>query len=72
MLIELSTLTGAIGTALGSEFAGLFTNDKDLTKALKKVGDRIHEPVWHLPITEYHKKLITPKWADLTNSSGKS
>lgn len=26
-LIELSTLTGAIITALGSEFAGLFTND---------------------------------------------
>ena len=27
ILIELSTLTGAINTALGTYFAGLFTND---------------------------------------------
>ncbi len=25
-----------------------------------------------MPVTEYHKKLITPKYCDLTNSSGKS
>lgn len=59
-------------TALGSEFAGLFTNDKDLAKSLRKAGERVHELVWHMPCTEYHKKIITPKCADLTNSAGKT
>jgi len=39
---------------------------------LRKIGDRVHEPVWHLPVNEYHKKLVSSKVADLTNSSGKS
>jgi leucyl aminopeptidase len=33
-LIELSTLTGAVISALGYRFAGLFTNDKQLAKKL--------------------------------------
>lgn len=72
VLIELSTLTGAIITCLGSEFTGLFTNDEHLTNDLKIVGDKVHERSWHLPTTKYHKDIITPKHCDLTNHSGKS
>jgi leucyl aminopeptidase len=50
----------------------LFTNNTELGKALRRVGEQVHEPVWRLPVSDYHKKLITPKWSDLTNSSGKS
>lgn len=32
----------------------------------------MHERSWHLPCNEYHTKLITPKYCDLTNSSGKT
>ena len=70
-LIELSTLTGAIIFALGHELAGLFTNDKGLFKSLRNVGERVHEPLWHMPCTDYHLNLVTPKTADLTNSPGK-
>ena len=59
-LIEMSTLTGAIIMALGNEMAGLFTNDKKLFKSLRNVGERVHEPLWHMPCTDYHLKLITP------------
>lgn len=38
MLIELSTLTGAIIMALGSRYAGLFTNDDGLAKDLVNAG----------------------------------
>ena len=58
--------------ALGSEFAGVFTNSHDLFKQLKKAGHRVNEKVWEMPCTEYHKKLISPKHCDLTNSSGKT
>ena len=70
-LIEMSTLTGAIIMALGHEFAGLFTNDKKLFKSLRNVGERVHEPLWHMPCTDYHLNLITPKCADLNNGPGK-
>lgn len=72
VLIELSTLTGAMITALGSEFAGAFTNDRDLFKTLRKAGSRVNELVWEMPVTEYHKKIVTPKHCDLTNSAGKA
>jgi len=42
-LIELSTLTGAIITALGHKEAGLFTNNHSLGKELVKVGKEVHE-----------------------------
>jgi leucyl aminopeptidase len=38
VLIELSTLTGAIIMALGSRYAGLFTNDDGLANDLVNVG----------------------------------
>ena len=58
--------------ALGSEFAGVFTNSHDLFKKLKKAGSRVNEKVWEMPCTQHHKKLVSPKHCDLTNSSGKS
>ena len=37
--------------ALGSEFAGVFTNSHDLFKDLKKAGHRVNEKVWEMPCT---------------------
>lgn len=71
VLIQLSTLTGAIVTALGDDIAGLFSNDKKLSDQLKDAGNRVNELVWELPVTKNHKKMITPKHCDLTNNSGK-
>lgn len=42
-MIELSTLTGAIITALGHKQAGLFTNNDDLAKDLITAGSQVHE-----------------------------
>lgn len=58
-------------TALGHSTAGLFTNDKGLSKKLRAVGEKVHETSWELPCTEYHRKLVSPKHCDLTNNSGK-
>jgi leucyl aminopeptidase len=72
VMIELSTLTGAIISALGTEYTGLFSNDEDLTHDLKKVGEKVHERSWHLPCTKYHMDMITPKHCDLTNHAGRT
>jgi leucyl aminopeptidase len=38
VLIELSTLTGAIIIALGARFAGMFGNDSGLNNAFRQAG----------------------------------
>lgn len=43
VLIEESTLTGAIIIALGNHHAGLFGNDEALNKAFCKAGKQVNE-----------------------------
>ena len=71
-MIELSTLTGAMITALGHRFAGMFGNDECLMADLKNAGKTSHEEVWEMPLVDYHRELVKHKFADITNSSGKT
>ena len=70
-LVELSTLTGAIISALGYTTAGVFSNSDNLVNKLKEAGRLSKDNVWHMPIFDEHREAIKPKSADLTNSSGK-
>ena len=45
-IIDLATLTGAIIVALGEEYAGLFSNNDDLSKKLSDAGEKVNEKVW--------------------------
>jgi leucyl aminopeptidase len=38
-MVDLATLTGAIIVSLGSEYAGLFSNDDKLSNQLMKAGE---------------------------------
>jgi len=42
-MIELSTLTGACGSAIGSNLAGLFTNFKKFLKLMEKLSEHSEE-----------------------------
>ena len=68
-IIDLATLTGAIITALGSTYAGLFTNDDDLAAALSTASEDTGELVWRLPLHPDYKDLTRGKVADLHNVS---
>jgi leucyl aminopeptidase len=68
-VIDLATLTGAIIIALGSSYAGLFSNDDDLAKAVIEAGERTGEIAWRLPLHPDYKDLTRGKVADLTNAS---
>ena len=68
-IIDLATLTGAIVTALGSTYAGLFSNDDKLSEALASAGDSTGELVWRMPLHPDYKDLTRGKVADLTNVS---
>ena len=70
-MIELSTLTGAMITALGHRYAGAFTNNEALVGDLRVAGQQVHEEIWHMPLVDYHRDIVKHKFADITNSSGK-
>ncbi len=66
-IIDLATLTGAIIVALGSEHAGLFSNDNKLSKNLYEIGEKVDEKVWRLPLNKNYDKLMDSKNADMQN-----
>jgi leucyl aminopeptidase len=68
-IVDLATLTGAIITALGSTYAGMFSNDDDMCEALEEAGGRTGELVWRMPLHPDYKELTRGKVADLVNAS---
>ena len=66
-MIDLATLTGAIIMALGEEYAGLFSNNDDLSNNIFKVGEKVKEKVWRLPLHDNYDKLINSTIADMQN-----
>jgi len=66
-IIDLATLTGAIIVALGEEYAGLFSNNDDLSTKLLEAGKKVNEKVWRLPLHENYDKLINSTIADIQN-----
>ena len=66
-IVDLATLTGAIIVSLGSEFAGLFSNNDKLSKQLFDAGQKVGERVWRMPLDENYDKLINSKNADMQN-----
>jgi len=66
-IIDLATLTGAIIVSLGEEYAGLFSNNDDLSNKIFEVSKKIEEKVWRLPLNENYNKLMDSTVADVQN-----
>ena len=66
-IIDLATLTGAIIVCLGSEYAGLFSNDNKLSKQIFDAGEKVEEKVWRMPLHKNYDKLMNSKNADVQN-----
>ena len=67
LIVDLATLTGAIIVSLGSEFAGLFSNNDKLSKQLIDAGKSVEEKLWRMPLNDNFDKLINSKNADMQN-----
>ena len=70
-IIDIATLTGGVVIALGTVYAGLFSNDENLAKSIQKAADETDELVWRLPMHDRYKPDMKSKVADIVNSSGK-
>jgi leucyl aminopeptidase len=69
-LIDLATLTGAIGIALGKKTAGLFSTDDGLAKSLLDAAESAGERLWRMPLVEEYRADLDSDVADLRNIGG--
>ncbi len=66
-IVDVATLTGAVVTALGSFHAGLFVNDDAFASQLLAASIASGEPLWRLPLHPEYAKLVSGRYAQLTN-----
>jgi len=71
IVIDYATLTGACVVALGHEAAGMMGNDQELLDTLRKLGERVGERVWPLPLYEEYLSYLKSDWADLKNAGSR-
>lgn len=66
-IIDLATLTGACMVALGTDVAGLMTNNQPLCDIVAGAARRCGEPVWQLPMFPEYGEQIRGSVADIKN-----
>ena len=67
VIIDIATLTGSVRGALGSTYAGLFSNTSDLLEILKRCGKESGDLLWELPLGEEYSSYNNSRWADISN-----
>ena len=70
-MVNLATLTGAMMVALGKEYAGMFSNNDELSTRLAASGAATGEKVWRMPLAPEYDKLIDHDVADMKNIGGR-
>jgi leucyl aminopeptidase len=71
-IVDVATLTGAQRVALGSEVAGLMSNNDRLAAQLEAAGRRAGEPLWRLPLWPGYRAHIDSDVADIKNIGKKN
>jgi len=66
-MINLATLTGAIIIALGDEYAGMFSNNDQLSERLAAAGETVNEKLWRFPLHKNYDKKLKSEIADMRN-----
>ncbi len=67
VLIDVATLTGSVGRALGEYYAGLFGHDEALMEQLLAAGDASGETLWRLPLDDRYYAQNKSTIADVRN-----
>ena len=70
-IVDVATLTGACGIALGSAAAGLWSSHDALRSALLEAGTRAGERMWPMPLYSEYDDQIRSEVALVKNSGGR-
>ncbi len=68
VLIDVATLTGAIKVALGSELAGLFSNDDQTSESIERAAQASGDLCWRMPLMNKYWGSSQSPFADFVNA----
>ena len=68
VVVDVATLTGSVGGALGDEYAGLFSRHDALADQLDAAGRSTGELLWRLPLHASYAQDVSSTIADIINS----
>jgi leucyl aminopeptidase len=66
-IVDVATLTGSKVTAVGDEYAALFSRSEALAGQLQQAGEATGEALWRLPLHPNYAKDMVSKVADIRN-----
>ena len=66
-VMDFATLTGACIVALGTNVAGIVSNNAKLVSKIKTASIKTSEEVWELPINDDYMDMVKSKVADIRN-----
>lgn len=69
--IDIATLTGNVGAALGLEIAGIW-GDSTMTNQLVSAGEQCGERLWPMPLMDEYEIYLKSHYADINNTSSYS
>ncbi len=67
-MVDIATLTGSKVGALGSYYAGLFSEHDNLVQQLTVAGQKVDEELWRLPLNSKFADEMKSDIADLSNT----
>lgn len=68
-IVDIATLTGSVGGALGDDYAGLFSRHDGLAEQLSAAGKAVGEPLWQLPLNPAYAETMKSGVADMLNAA---
>jgi leucyl aminopeptidase len=72
VIVDIATLTGACGIALGTEATGMLGTSSAFKQKLREAGEKTGERVWELPLWEEYYDQIKSDIADMKNTGGRA
>jgi leucyl aminopeptidase len=67
-IVDIATLTGSVMRALGTDMAGVFSNDPALLEQLKQAARATGESVWQLPLHRAYRDVLDSDVASMKNA----
>jgi len=69
LIIDAATLTGAAVMATGGNYTALFSLDNELSAHAANCAKKVSEPLYQLPLEDWHKDNCPSAFADTANST---
>ncbi|MEV5411637.1 leucyl aminopeptidase [Thermopolyspora sp. NPDC052614] len=67
VIVDVATLTGAIGIGLGREYGAVFASSDEVAADLVRAGESSGDRVWRMPLVEDYRPALDSTVADLAN-----